>query len=215
MRVLELLSSKLCHDLISPVSAVNNGVELIEDIGGDVVDEAMALIGASAANASRRLRVFRVAYGRAGNEENLPLRDMRQVATQYFTGEKTKLDWAEDIEFPGFEENQGALKVLLNVLLMAEEILAYGGLITLRRLASDDTIGCVIQVKGRQAQLSQSFREAVENTVDIEELTPRTIQSYITGRFADFFDLKLSFSSSEDDCLDISLQAPACIRCTT
>jgi histidine phosphotransferase ChpT len=45
LRVLELLSSKLCHDLISPVSAINNGVELIEDIGGDVVDEAMSLIG--------------------------------------------------------------------------------------------------------------------------------------------------------------------------
>lgn len=215
MQVLELLSSKLCHDIISPVSAINNGVELIEDIGGDVVEEAMSLIGSSAAHASRRLRFFRVAYGRAGSESNLPLRDMRLMAKQYFVSEKTKLDWSDDLELIGFEEQQGALKTLLNILLMSEEILAYGGLITLRRLISDDTIGCVIQVKGRQAALSNPFREAIENTVDIQELTPRTIQPYITGRFADHFGLKLSFATPEDDCLDISLQAPTCIRCTT
>lgn len=62
LRVLELLASKICHDLVSPVSAINNGVELIEDIGGSVVDEAMKLIGDSATNASRRLRLFRIAY---------------------------------------------------------------------------------------------------------------------------------------------------------
>ncbi|MGE0108981.1 MAG: histidine phosphotransferase family protein [Bdellovibrionales bacterium] len=209
IRVLELLSSKLCHDLISPVSAVNNGVELIEDIGGDVVEEAMGLIGSSAAHAARRLRIFRMAYGRAGSEAALPLRDIRQVAVQYFVGGKTKLEWPEDMAMEGVAEKQGAFKVLLNVLLLAEEILAYGGLITLRRLESNDSIGCVIQVKGRQAVLSKSFQEALAGETEVEDLTPRTIQSYITGRFADYFGINLSFSTAEEDCLDISLQAPA------
>ena len=82
MRVLELLSSKICHDLVSPVSAINNGVELIDDIGGSVVDEAMKLIGDSAALASRRLRLFRMAYGRAGSDENLGIKDVKQVAKE-------------------------------------------------------------------------------------------------------------------------------------
>jgi len=67
------------HDLISPVSAINNGVELIEDIGGSVVDEAMKLIGDSANLASRRLRLYRLAYGRAGSEEMLGLHDVRPL----------------------------------------------------------------------------------------------------------------------------------------
>src|SRR5580658_1211274 len=95
LRVLELLASKLCHDLVSPVSAINNGVELIEDIGGSVVDEAMKLIGDSAAQASRRLRLYRIAYGRAGSDENLPVRDVRQVAEQYVMGGKMTLHWPD------------------------------------------------------------------------------------------------------------------------
>ena len=96
MQVMELLASKFCHDLVSPVSAINNGVELIEDIGGSVVEEAMKLIGDSAGHASRRLRLFRVAYGRAGSEENLPLKDMRQIAEQYIGAGKVTLNWPED-----------------------------------------------------------------------------------------------------------------------
>src|ERR1700735_161391 len=96
MRVMELLASKLCHDLVSPVSAINNGVELIEDIGGSVTEEAMKLIGDSAGHASRRLRLFRMAYGRAGSEENLGVRDVRQIAEQYIAGGKVILHWPED-----------------------------------------------------------------------------------------------------------------------
>src|ERR1700679_2040543 len=93
LRVLELLSSKLCHDLVSPVSAINNGVELVEDVGGEVVEEAMKLIGDSAAHASRRLRLFRMAYGRAGDDDNLNVKDVRQVAEQYMSGGKITLSW--------------------------------------------------------------------------------------------------------------------------
>ncbi len=208
VRVLELLSSKLCHDLISPVSAINNGVELIEDIGDAVEEEAMKLIGDSAANAARRLRLFRAAYGRAGSEESLPLRDMRVVAEQYFV-QKIKLNWPQDLELPGVEAHQGALKVLLNVLIMSEEILAYGGAITLRRLTSDDTIGCVIEVAGRNAVLSVPFRQALENQVEVENLTPRTIQPYITGRFADYFGLSISGASPTENQLVLTLQVVA------
>src|SRR5580658_6173068 len=91
VQVMELLASKLCHDLVSPISAINNGVELIDDIGGSVVEEAMKLIGDSAGHASRRLRLFRMAYGRAGSEESLPVRDMRQIAEQYIGGGKVTL----------------------------------------------------------------------------------------------------------------------------
>src|ERR1700721_1439583 len=104
IRVLELLSSKLCHDLVSPVSAINNGVELIEDIGGSVVEEAMKLIGDSAAHASRRLRLFRMAYGRAGSEENLAVKDVKQVAEQYISGGKGMLNWPDDQPSPTLAE---------------------------------------------------------------------------------------------------------------
>lgn len=209
LRVLELLSSKLCHDLISPVSAINNGVELIEDIGGSVVDEAMKLIGNSAVQSSRRLRVFRLAYGRAGSEANLPLRDMRLVVEQYFTDGKIKLHWPEELEIPGLADQRGALKTLLNMLIMTEELLAYGGSITLLRLAEDDKIGCRLEIEGRNAQLSQQFQDALTAVTPIEDLTPRTIQPYMTGRFATHFGIQILHEMPKDDRLDLMLVVPS------
>src|ERR1700761_5517418 len=115
LRVLELLASKLAHDLVSPVSAINNGVELIEDIGGSVVDEAMKLIGDSAQHASRRLRLFRMAYGRAGSEDNLGIKDVRQTAEQYIASGKVTLIWPEDQPGPILAATRGCLKTLLNL----------------------------------------------------------------------------------------------------
>lgn len=204
--VLELLSSKLCHDLISPVSAINNGVELIEDIGSSVEEEAMNLIGNSAVQAARRLRIFRIAYGRAGSEANLPFRDVRQVTEQYFEGGKIKLTWSQESDWQSFSEQKGAFKVLINALIMAEEILAYGGSIALQRLSGDDKIGCRLEISGRNAALSPAFQAALEVSIPIEELTPRTIQPYITGRFVSHFGLRMTYAAPEPDRLDLSIE---------
>ncbi len=203
MRVLELLSSKICHDLVSPISAINNGVELIDDIGGSVVEEAMKLIGDSSAHASRRLRMFRMAYGRAGSEENLAMRDARQVAEQYIAGGKLSLQWPEDQPKELIAGKRGLLKVALNVIIMSEEVLAYGGSVALHGTES----GCRFEITGRGAQLAPPYAAALEGTAAIEELTPRSIQSYVTGRFADHFNLKLKYDQPVADRLDISLLA--------
>src|ERR1700729_3309206 len=110
LRVMELLASKLCHDLVSPVSAINNGVELIEDIGGSVVAEAMKLIGDSANHASRRLKLFRMAYGRAGSEEALGIKDVKLVAEQYIAGGKTVLTWPDEQPSGTLANQKGFMK---------------------------------------------------------------------------------------------------------
>lgn len=205
MRVMELLASKICHDLVSPVSAINNGVELIEDIGGSVVDEAMKLIGDSGTTASRRLRLFRMAYGRAGSEENVKVQDVRQIAEQYLSGGKITLEWPEGLPSPELATHRGFMKTLLNLVILAEESLAYGGSIALR--AAEDGRGCKIEISGRSAHLNQAHADALEGVTPIEELSPRTIQSYVVGRFVVQFGFKLTHDQSVPDrlVLDLSL----------
>jgi histidine phosphotransferase ChpT len=205
MRVLELLSSKLCHDLVSPVSAINNGVELIEDIGGDVVDEAMKLIGDSAAHASRRLKLFRMAYGRAGSEGHLPAREVKQTAEQYMAGGKVTLTWPEGEPGEAVASQPGYLKTILNMIILSEEVLAYGGAVSLRPTTQGMIPGCRFEIVGRAAQLSPQLESALLGTEAIENLTPRSIQAYMTGRFAAHFNLKLVFDQSIPDRLDLSL----------
>jgi histidine phosphotransferase ChpT len=207
MRVMELLASKLCHDLVSPVSAINNGVELIEDIGGSVVDEAMKLIGDSGGKAARRLKMYRLAYGRAGSEENLGLRDVRQVATQYLSDTKISVVWPEDVPDAAVGESRGFLKTILNLIILGEEALAYGGVITLSRLAETEESrgGCRLEVVGRNASLNEKHQAALAGSVPVEELSARSIHSYVTGRFAEQFCFTLSHDQSIPDRLDLLL----------
>ncbi len=205
LHVLELLASKLCHDLVSPISAINNGVELINDIGGTVVDEAMSLIGNSADQASRRLRLFRLAYGRAGSEENLAVKDVRPVVEQYLTGGKVTLNWPENAPCEEFALHRGSLKTIVNLLILAEELLAYGGTITVHTFEKNNKKGCRIEVAGRNAQMSSNLLGAMEDTLGMDELTPRNIQAYITGKFATHFGLTIQHSQTTGDVLDMTL----------
>lgn len=69
------LASRLCHDLISPVGAVNSGIELLTEFGDDPDGESMQLIATSAKTASEKLQFFRIAYGNVGSGANIPLGD--------------------------------------------------------------------------------------------------------------------------------------------
>lgn len=205
LRVLELLASKICHDLVSPVSAINNGVELIEDIGGSVVDEAMKLIGDSAGQASRRLRLFRTAYGRAGSEENIAVKEVKQVAENYLSSSKVTLNWPEDMPTQQVADQRGFLKTLLNMIILSEEVLAYGGVVSIRSLTDSNKQGCRVEIIGRNSQLSPQNKAALEGECRIEDLSPRTIQSYITGRFISHFGFSLQCDQPLPDRLDFSL----------
>lgn len=204
VRVLELMASKLCHDLISPVSAINNGVELIEDIGGSVVDEAMKLIGDSAGQAARRLKLFRVAYGRAGSEEGVGKREVRQIADQSLSAGKAVLSWPEDLVLDALVDKRGFLKVLLNILILSEEILAYGGRIELG-VQSDGVAQCSVTVSGRAAQLTPQIEDALMRRTAVEDLTPRSIQAYVTGMFAQFFGIAINYDQSVPDKVGFTL----------
>src|SRR5580658_5829839 len=72
LRVLELLSARLCHELVSPVGAINNGVELLAEEDPDFVRDAIELIGQSARTASRRLQFYRFAYGTSASATGAP-----------------------------------------------------------------------------------------------------------------------------------------------
>src|SRR5256885_16016927 len=91
LRVLELLSSRLCHELISPVGAINNGIELMDEDDPDFVKEATQLIGNSARTAGRRLDFYRFAYGsgRAGTG--------RDVAMGLLEGGKARCTWDDAV----------------------------------------------------------------------------------------------------------------------
>ena len=89
LRVAELLASRLCHDLISPVGAVNSGIELMTEFGDGVDSESMQLVSTSAKLASEKLQFFRIAYGNAGSGANIPLGDGMRLIEPVCANQRT------------------------------------------------------------------------------------------------------------------------------
>jgi len=187
IRVVELLCSRLCHELVSPVGAINNGVELIEEMGAEMADEAIGLIAHSANQASRRLRLLRLAYGSAGSE-NSAMTDAVQAADAYFTGTKIKLDWAPDRLDTAVVRRLGVPKILLNLVVLSDEALAYGGRIVVESGASG---ALTVAAMGRGVALRPDVAEALAGTTPPESLSPRTVHAFVTGRFAAFFGMRI------------------------
>lgn len=87
-----LIGSRICHDLISPIGAINNGMELLE-LSGAARGPEIDLIAQSCANASARIRLFRVAFGSASDEQQINAREMADILNAYSADIRAKMAW--------------------------------------------------------------------------------------------------------------------------
>lgn len=120
----ELLGSRLCHDLISPIGAIGNGVELLE-LTGNVSSPEIELINSSVANANAKLRFFRVAYGLASANEGVASSDIRSIVQDYYQSSRISVEW-QSLE--GHDRRE--LKLAFLLLQCLEDALGAGGTIT-------------------------------------------------------------------------------------
>src|ERR671928_1554470 len=111
-----LLCSRVCHDLISPVGAIVNGLEVLEDDNDESTKEfALDLIKKSARQASARLQFCRLAFGAAGSAgAQIDLGDAEKVLRGFLEDEKTKIAW----ELPRLLLAKNRVKLLLNMLVI-------------------------------------------------------------------------------------------------
>ena len=199
--VMDLLCSRLCHDLISPVGAINNGVELIEEMGDDMVDEAMGLISQSGRRAAGHLRCYRLCYGAAGAQANVGMGEAREIAAGYLEGGKVTLGWDVPGDLGGDDPPPGIVKVLLNLIVMADESLSQGGRIS---VGGDGGV-LTVTAEGPNAGLREHQDAALAGTLPMEELGARTVHAYVTGLFAQRFGMTVDHSMVETDKLRLQL----------
>lgn len=189
--VMELLCSRICHDLVSPVGAINNGVELMEELEGDMAGEAISLVAESGRKAASRLRCFRLAYGAAGGQAGVPLEDARLAAVDYLSGSKITLAWHPASASIATSVPAGTVKLLLCMIMLAEEALSYGGTIDVVTPGEDGDKTVVVTAGGRAATLNEAALSALNGSTAVQELTARTVHAYVTGLFARQYKLAL------------------------
>ena len=114
-----LLVSRVCHDLVSPLGAVVNGLEVLEDERDAAMRaDALKIVGSSAAQALARIQFMRIAFGAAGSAgAALDLGEIGRLVTGLFTGSKITLDWAaSNVHWP-----KDWAKLLMNATLLAAD----------------------------------------------------------------------------------------------
>lgn len=181
IRAVELLCSRLCHDLVGPVGAINNGVELLDESGGDAGGGALDLIADSAESAAARLRLYRLALGAAGGAGGVTPADARAALDAWFRGGATRLEWQAALSDPP----AGLVKLALLTALLAEEALPRGGVV---RIDGDDG-GLVLTASGTGAALRPEMVAALAGGMAEADLTPRSVLSHTVPRFAAAYDL--------------------------
>ncbi len=196
-RVIELLCSRICHDLISPVGAINNGVELIEELGNRVVDEAIGLIDASGKKMSGHLQFFRMSYGFAGTQSIQSFGDARELVEGILDGGKIGLDWP-DAALPESAPAPGWGKLLLNQVALAAEGLPRGGTLAIAVSSPPAPHRLEVAARGNDAGLSDELKAALDPKIAIDALTARTVHAYFTALLARRLEAAIEVAVSQD-----------------
>lgn len=184
MRVLELLNARLCHELISPVGAINNGVELMaeEDADPDFQRDAMKLIASSAKTAGHRLNFYRFAYGSGRGSIG------KDAVLGLLEGGKVKADWSDALSALPLEWQ----RLACNMVVVAAEALPRGG--TIQIVPGEGGKGVVVNGGGDSVNLTADLRAALAAGADIDALTSRTVHGYYTARVAETLGARLELS---------------------
>lgn len=200
VRAMELLISRLCHDLVGPIGAINNGVELVEEAGLGVDGDAFDLIADSAAIAARRLKLFRLAFGAAGVQQSVTVADVRALLDGWFRGSRITFTWGVDAGVVG---EPTLLKLLMIACLLAEEGMPQGG--TLHLSGTGQAVR--IEGAGPQASLRAEVRLALEGRAGLADLTPRSVLAHAAERLAAAHGKVLTAEAGEAGRIDLRLGA--------
>ena len=188
LRLAQLLSSRLCHDLAGPAGAVANGLELLGEADGD--QAIRALLAASSLRLGRCLALHRAAFGLSVGRPEIPVAEARALAFDYVAGSKVTLDWPAGAVGDVVSAQFGRL--LLCVVLLAVGALPRGGRIRLEHAGALGPGGIVCEAEGRDAALPETMRAALDPTIPVGAVSAPAAFACYAGRLAEVLDLRLS-----------------------
>ena len=199
-----LLCSRVCHDVISPVGAIANGLELMDDPETDAELKATALdmVRSSAKTATAKLKFCRIAFGAAGSAGALiDLTEAGEVARAFVGEEKIKLDW----QAPRENRPKQEVKLLLNMLLIALAGIPRGGVVTV----SAEGANLAVRAKGERAKINEGMAAALDGSADLTTLDARLVQPYYTRILAQAAHKTLKMVMESDDTVSVTAIALA------
>jgi histidine phosphotransferase ChpT len=188
-----LLCSRVCHDLISPVGAIVNGLEVLDDNPKPEDREfALELIRKSAKTASARLQFCRLAFGAAGSSgAQIDLGDAQTMARGHLEDAKTTIAW----NLPRLLLPKNRVKLLLNMMVIAQQTIPRGGVLTVDPIGEGEQIGFRVAASGLNARMPQNIADLLNSDSAPDA---HAVQPYYTRLLAQACGLKVTLAPEGD-----------------
>jgi histidine phosphotransferase ChpT len=190
-----LLCSRVCHDLISPVGAIVNGLEVLDDNPKpDDREFALDLIRKSAKTASARLQFCRLAFGAAGSAgAQIDLGDAQTMARGHLEDAKTSITW----NLPRILMAKNKVKLLLNMMVIAQQTIPRGGVLTVDPIGEGDAMGFRVAAAGLNARMPQNIADLLSSGHQ-SAVDAHAVQPYYTRLLAQACGLKVVLAPEGD-----------------
>lgn len=198
-----LLCSRVCHDVISPVGAIANGLEVLADEDDEEMRKlAFDLVRRSAEQASAKLQFCRLAFGAAGSAgSSLDVGEAGDIARLFVGEEKVRLDWTA----PRETRDKSQVKLLLNLMLIAMSAVPRGG----RVMVDIDGDRLTARAVGEGARLPDKTRALLAGDISDKDIDARLVQVYYTLRLAAAAGYRVAVASEGSDVVVTAVPASA------
>lgn len=192
-----LLCSRVCHDVISPVGAINNGLELLDEGAAD--SDALDLIRTSALNASVRLKFARLAFGASGSVgASIDTGEAEKAAMDFAAAEKkTEVTWSG----PRAIIAKNKVKLLLNLLLVAHAAIPRGGKLSVTLEAVETAPKFILSASGPMLRVPPKFLELHSGHKPDEPIDAHSVQPYYTLLLAREAGMTISIHATPEEIL--------------
>lgn len=205
-RIAELLCSKICHDLISPVGAINNGMELLTDTSFDMQDDALSLIGASSRQAAQSLEYFRLAFGGwgGGDEAMTEFGLLRKMIAGHAMDNKLELTWRQKPE-DSDRLLKSVGKLVLGLVLIATECARRTAALEIDLSNSSDRLQLFIKVTGDRCALHPETRNGFDQNLCVDDISVRNVVAYNCLQISLANQLALNFSDQSPESVEFNV----------
>ena len=205
LKVARQLVSRLCHDLVGPMGAVNNGLELLAD-APEESDDALDLVDQSARQMMARFTFLRAALGMGGVRNPAGSAELAKIAVLAVTG-NVALEWRDEAVGPVGIGPESA-KLVLNMVLMGVESLPRGGTVRVDWTLDGESVKVDVAAQGSDARIRPDMLDAFAPEVDEDAVTARNVNVYLARMIAQSIGAGFRLSDERDGTVRIAAVLP-------
>ncbi len=184
MKFIELLCSKLCHDLISPIGAINNGLEFLEQSDSNTASEAMDLVRKSSSQAADKLAYYRIALGSAGSKALIEIDTVIDLVEKLSSEKNIKIIWSGTESYAQSKIDRLIGKLILNLALIFFESLSRSGRVQITFSKDIRTPEITMSVMSDNWNLHKDVKTVLESDISDDLLTVRNVLAYHSKQLA-------------------------------